>query len=300
MKALILNYKKHRVLYWLCLPIMLYFLIFSYIPMGGLVMAFQNFKIAKGFLGSSFVGLDHFIKFFTSPYFSRVITNTLFLSGYDLLFAFPAPVALAFLLNEVKNQVFKKTVQTVTYMPYFISMVVICSLIKSFTSSDGIITLLVNSIGGNYNSLIAAPEAFRSIFIVSNIWQSVGFNSIIYLAALSSVDQELYEAARIDGAGYARQWLHITLPGILPTIIIMLILRIGQIMNVNFEKVILLYSTSTYETADVISSYVYRVGLLKSEYSYAAAVGLFNSVIGFALIIAANTLSKKYSETSLF
>lgn len=294
------NYRQHKILYWLCLVIMVYFFVFYYLPMGGLVMAFQNFKLAKGIFGSPFVGFAQFEKFFTSPYFERVITNTLILSGYDLLFNFPAPILLAFLLNEVKNRAIKRTVQTVTYMPYFISMMVICGLIIDFTDSEGFITRLFNMLGGNVTSLIAEPSAFRSIFIISNIWQSIGFNSIIYLAALSGVDQELYEAAKIDGAGHFKQWLHVTLPGISSTIIIMLILRIGQIMNVNFEKVILLYNTSTMATADVISSYVYRVGLLNGQYSYSTAVGLFNSVISFALLLLANTLSKRYTQTSLF
>ena len=294
------NYRQHKILYWLCLVIMVYFFVFYYLPMGGLVMAFQNFKLAKGIFGSPFVGFAQFEKFFTSPYFERVITNTLILSGYDLLFNFPAPILLAFLLNEVKNRAIKRTVQTVTYMPYFISMMVICGLIIDFTDSEGFITRLFNMLGGNVTSLIAEPSAFRSIFIISNIWQSIGFNSIIYLAALSGVDQELYEAAKIAGAGHFKQWLHVTLPGISSTIIIMLILRIGQIMNVNFEKVILLYNTSTMATADVISSYVYRVGLLDGQYSYSTAVGLFNSVISFALLLLANTLSKRYTQTSLF
>ena len=300
MSRLFKNYRQHKALYWLCLVIMLYFFVFSYLPMGGLVMAFQNFKIAKGIFDSPFVGLFQFEKFFNSPYFGRIISNTLILSGYDLLFNFPAPILLAFLLNEVKNKAFKRTVQTVTYMPYFISMVVICGLIIDFTDSEGVVTRLVNALGGNVTSLIAEPSAFRSIFIVSNIWQSIGFNSIIYLAALSAVDQDLYEAAKIDGAGYFKQWLHVTLPGISATIVIMLILRVGQIMNVNFEKVILLYNTSTQVTADVISSYVYRVGLLDGQYSYSTAVGLFNSVINFVLLLVTNALSKRFTETSLF
>ncbi len=300
MNKFVKNYKQHKLLYWICFVVMLYFFVFSYLPMAGLVMAFQNYKPALGFFKSDFIGFNHFIKFFTSPNTGRIISNTLILSGYDLLFNFPAPILLAFLLNEVKNKAFKRTVQTVTYMPYFISMVVICGLIIDFTDSEGAITALVNLMGGNVSSLIADAGAFRSIFITTNIWQSIGFNSIIYLAALAGVDQELYEAAKIDGAGYMKQWLHITLPSIAPTIIIMLILRVGQIMNVNFEKVILLYTTSTRATADVISSYVYRVGLVDGKYSYSTAVGLFNSIISFALILLTNSVSKRYTETSLF
>lgn len=300
MTRLLKNYRQHKTLYWVGGLILLYFIVFSYLPMGGLVMAFQNFKLADGIFGSEFVGLAQFEKFFNSPYFERVIVNTLVLSGYDLLFNFPAPILLAFLLNEIRNRAFKRTVQTVTYMPYFISMVVICGLIVDFTDSEGVVTRLAHLFGSDATSLIASPSAFRPIFIISNIWQSIGFNSIVFLAALAGVDQDLYEAARIDGAGHFRQWLHVTLPGIAPTIMIMLILRIGQIMNVNFEKVILLYNTSTMATADVISSYVYRVGLLDRQYSYSTAVGLFNSVISFVLLLTANALSKRFSQTSLF
>lgn len=300
MRSLIKNYRQHKLLYWLCLGVMAYFFVFNYLPMGGLVMAFQNYKPAKGFAGSAFVGLKHFQKFFSSTYFWRLIRNTLLLGVYDLLFSFPASILLAFLLNEVGCNAFKKTIQTVTYMPYFISLVVICGLINNFTNSTGFITTLVKGMGVNCTSLITMPEAFRAIFTVSNIWQSIGFGSIVYLAALAGVDQQLYEAARIDGAGYFRQWLHITLPGISATIIVMLILRVGQIMNTNFEKVILLYNTSTYETADVISSFVYRTGLENGNYSYSTAVGLFNSIISMILVLLTNAFSKHVSEISLF
>lgn len=288
------------MLYWLCLVVMAYFLVFSFLPMGGLVIAFQKFKLAKGIFGSKFVGLDHFVRFFQSQYCWRVIRNTVVIGGLDLLFTFPAPILLAFMLNETKNQLFKRTMQTVTYMPYFISMVVICGLIKNFTDSQGAITQLYHQLGGTDPSLITSNSAFRSIFIASNVWQTIGFNSIIYLAALSAIDQELYEAAKIDGAGYFKQWLHVTLPGITPTIIIMFILRVGQVMNVNLEKILLLYSTTTYEVADVMSSFIYRSGLINGEYAYSAAVGLINSIVGFAVILVANAISRHYSETSLF
>ena len=300
MRALIKNYRRHKALYWVFFLVMAYVILFSYIPMAGLVMAFQNFKVAKGFLGSSFVGLANFEKFFSSNYCMRLIRNTLILGCCDLIFCFPSSIVLAFLLNEVRNAAFKKTVQTITYMPYFISMVVICGLIRSFTSSDGFITEIVNAFGGQYSNLLSAPETFRPIFIGSSIWQEIGFGSVVYLAALSGVDQELYDAARIDGAGYMQQWFHVTLPGIAATIIVMLILRVGRILNVNFEKVILLYSTSTYETADVISSFVYRTGLEKGNYSYSAAVGLFNSLISLLLVLATNRISRRVTEVSLF
>ena len=243
-------------MYFAALAIMIYFLIFSFLPMGGLIMAFQKYKIVKGIFGSRFVGLDNFKRFFEGPYFFRTLINTLRISLLDLLFSFPAPIILACLLNELRGQKFKKTVQTITYMPYFLSTVVFCGLIRNFTDSRGFVTQIVNSLGGSYESMITDTGAFIPIFIITNIIQTIGFNSIIYLAALSSVDQELYEAAKIDGAGYWKQWLYVTLPGISSTVIIMLILRMGQIMNVNYEKVILLYAPSTYDVADVICSYI--------------------------------------------
>ncbi len=300
MKKLLINYRQHKMIYWMTVPIILYFLIFSYLPMFGILMAFQDFKPNLGFLGSQWVGFSNFTAFFESDYFARVIKNTLLLSIYDLIFAFPAPIILALLLNEIRNGAFKKTVQTVSYLPYFLSMVVICGLIRDFTASSGPVTAVVTALTGKTGNLLSMPEMFRPIFIVSNIWQMVGYNSIIYLAALSQIDDTQYEAAVIDGAGYWKQCLHVTLPGIASTVIIMLILRVGQLMSVNFEKVLLLYNQATYETSDVISTYVYRQGIVNHNYGYSTAVGLFNSVIGFILIVATNALSKKFTETSLF
>lgn len=300
MKKLLQNYRQHKMIYWMTLPVILYFLVFHYVPMFGILMAFQNYKPALGLLKSEWVGFQHFINFFQSDNFFRVIKNTLVLSIYDLIFAFPAPIILALLLNEVHNKPFKKTVQTISYLPYFLSMVVICGIIRDFTASNGPITAFVTAVTGKTGNLLSMPEMFRPIFITTNIWQMVGYNSIIYLAALSQIDDTQYEAAVIDGAGYWKQCLHVTLPGIAPTIIIMLILRVGQLMSVNFEKVLLLYNQATYETSDVISTYVYRQGIINYNYGYSTAVGLFNSVIGFILIVTTNTLSKKVTETSLF
>ena len=300
MKKLLQNYRQHKMIYWMTLPVILYFLIFHYVPMFGILMAFQNYKPALGLLKSEWVGFQHFINFFQSDNFFRVIKNTLVLSIYDLIFAFPAPIILALLLNEVHNKPFKKTVQTISYLPYFLSMVVICGIIRDFTASNGPITAFVTAVTGKTGNLLSMPEMFRPIFITTNIWQMVGYNSIIYLAALSQIDDTQYEAAVIDGAGYWKQCLHVTLPGIAPTIIIMLILRVGQLMSVNFEKVLLLYNQATYETSDVISTYVYRQDIINYNYGYSTAVGLFNSVIGFILIVTTNTLSKKVTETSLF
>ncbi|WP_270165520.1 ABC transporter permease [Paenibacillus sp. SYP-B4298] len=300
MKELVANYKRHKMIYWLTLPVILYFVVFSYLPMAGLVMAFQDFSPRKGFLGSEWVGLTNFVEFFTSSNFIRVTKNTLALSLLDLLFGFPAPIILALLLNEIKGRLFKRTVQTVSYLPYFLSTAIICGLIIDFTGSSGPLTTAIAPLLGKSGNLLGMPEMFRPLFVSTNIWQMVGYNSIIYLAALSRVDTDQYEAARIDGAGYWKQCLHVTIPGISSTIIIMLILNMGHLLTVNFEKVLLLYNSAIYETADVISTYIYRQGILNHDYGYSTAVGLFNSVIGMLLIITANYISRKYSETRLF
>ena len=294
------NYKTNKWLFWMIAPIVVHLIIFSYIPMGGLVMAFQDYSLFKGILGSKWVGFDNFIAFFNGLYFTRTLTNTLILSGLDLLFAFTAPIIFALMLNEVKSLRYKRVIQTVSYMPHFISIIVVASLILEFTTSTGIIASIVGSFGGIGRSYISKPQYFRLIYIVSNIWQTIGFGSIIYLAALSGISEEQYEAARIDGAGRIRQLIHVTLPGIASTIIIMLIMRMGQIMNINFEKILLLYSPATYQTSDVIMTYVYRMGILGQRYGYSTAVGLFNSIIGLGMIILANSISKKYTETSMF
>lgn len=287
-------------IYVFAIPIVAYFFVFNYMPMGGIVMAFQNFNPKLGYFRSPWVGLKNFTDFFGSYYFTRLIRNTFLLSFLNLCFAFPAPILFALLLNEINAKYFKKTVQTMSYLPHFISMVVICGLIKDFTDSSGVITQIVVALGGKQRNLLSDPNLFRTIYVGSDIWQGIGFSSIIYLAALSGVDQELYEAAVIDGAGRLKQTWHITLPGIAPTIIIMLIMRMGSLFSVGFEKIILLYNPMTYETADVISSFTYRKGLLEANYGYSTAVGLFNSVINFSMLLIANFISRKFSETSLF
>ncbi len=292
--------RKNKYLYMMLSPVLLYYLLFQYAPMYGAIIAFKDYSPRLGIMGSDWAGLEHFIQFFNGPYFLRTLKNTLLISFYDLLFGFPAPIVLALLLNEVRHSWFKRTVQTVTYMPHFISLIVICGMIKDFTSSGGLIGSFVAWLGGPQESLLLLPEWFRTIFISSGIWQHVGWGTIIYLAALTTIDTEQYEAAKIDGANRWKQMQYITLPGIVPTIIIMLILDLGRLLNVGFEKVILLYNPSTYETADVISSYVYRVGLQEFNYSFSAAVGLFNSVINFALVILSNYISRKVNDTSLW
>jgi len=294
------DFKRYKYVYFMALPVLAYYIIFHYGPMYGAIIAFKNFSPGKGIWGSDWVGFKHFMDFFNGLYFWRLVKNTFIINVYQLIFSFPAPIILALLLNEVKNQIFKRTVQSVTYLPHFISLVVICGLIVDFTSKDGIINDLIEWLGGERTSLLLEPGLFRTIYISSGIWQGVGWGSIIYLSALSGIDPQLYEAAVIDGAGRWRQMWHITLPGIMPTIIIMLIMRLGQMMNVGFEKIILLYNPLTYETADVISSFVYRKGLLEMNYSFSTAVGLFNSVINFTLLLLANKISRTVSETSLW
>ena len=292
--------KANRYLYLMILPVVAYYLIFCYAPMYGIIIAFKDFAPMKGIMGSSWVGFLYFKQFFTSIYAFRTITNTLLLSLYSLLWGFPAPILLALLLNEVKNVIFKKTVQTITYLPHFISLIVVCGLIVDFTQQQGLINNIITFFGGQRLPFLQKPEWFRTMYISTDIWQSVGWNSIIYLAALAGVDQQLYEAASIDGAGRWKQTIHITLPGIAPTIIILLIMDIGHLMSVGYEKVILLYNPLTYSTADIISSFVYRMGLQQFNYGYATAVGLFNSAVNLLLLVAANSISRKVSETSLW
>lgn len=296
------EFSRNKYLYLLAIPFVAYYLIFHYGPMYGLLMAFQDFNIADGITGSPFIGFDNFIKFFNSRYFLRLMKNTLWISICSIVWGFPAPLILALLLNEVKCKWFKKSVQTITYLPHFISLVVVCGMMVQFLSRDGFITNLLSGLGLiEKTNLLAVKEYFVSIYVVSGIWQEIGWGTIIYLAALSGVDEQLYEAAEIDGANRFRQLISITLPSIAPTIIMLLILRVGQVMSVGFEKIILLYNPQTYETADVLSTYIYRYGLGGSfDYGYTTAIGLFTSVINFIMVISANIISKKTSETSLW
>ncbi|NMA95359.1 MAG: sugar ABC transporter permease [Clostridiales bacterium] len=284
----------------MAIPVILFYGLFHYAPMYGAVIAFKDFVPARGILGSPWAGFKHFRSFFKSIYFLRVLKNTILINVYSLIFGFPMPIILALLLNELRNERFKKTVQTVSYLPHFISIMVVAGMLIDFLSRKGIITDLIVLLGGQRDNMLMRPDLFKGIYVGSGIWQHVGWDSIIYLAALTGIDPELYEAARIDGASRWRQTWHITLPGIAPTIIILLILRVGGMMSVGFEKIILLYNDATMETADVISSFVYRKGLLEFSYSFSAAVGLFNSIINFILVITVNRISRQVSETSLW
>lgn len=304
---LLQDMRRDVLLYLLLIPFIAYYIIFYYKPIGGLAIAFQDYSAYKGIAGSDWVGFDNFIKFFSGPYFWRTLRNTLVINLYGLIFSFPAPIILAILLNEVRQQKLKKTIQTMTYLPYFISTVVVVGIVINLLSpTHGVLGVLSKyfTADGKPIYFLMDPKYFRTIFTVMTIWQGVGYNSVIYIAALAAVDQELYEAAVIDGAGKMRQILHITLPGILPTIMIMLILRIGSMMSVSTDAILLLYRPQTYETADVIGTYVFRISLDTKggvpDFSTSTAVGLFNSLVGLVLVLGANYLSKKTTEEGIW
>ncbi|WP_327205328.1 ABC transporter permease [Paenibacillus sp. Root444D2] len=298
--------RKHVVqewrLYLLLIPFLAWYVLFMYKPMYGLQIAFKDFSLFKGIEGSTWVGLEHFKQFFNGPYFWRTLKNTLLLSLYQLIFAFPAPIVLALLLNEVRNRLFQKFVQTFTYLPHFISIVVVAGIVTNFLApSTGIVNSILQLLGGEKLYFLTKPEYFRTIYIIfMDIWKEMGFGAIVYIAALAGVNPALYEAAKIDGAGRFQIIWNVTLPSIIPTIAIMLILKIGQLMEVGYESIILLYQPSTYETADVISTYVYRSGLQEGQYDLATAAGLFNASVSLLLVIMANRLSKKLTDTGLW
>lgn len=294
------DFVKNWPLLVMVLPALVFYIVFHYIPMGGLLMAFENFKPKLGFFSSPFVGLKNFQDFFGSAFAGRTIRNTLILSLLQIGIEFPMTILFALLLNELRSKRFRKTVQTISYMPYFISMVVVAGIIIDFCSTDGAITSLIGAVTGNYDNLLGNPANWRTIYVVSDLWKNLGFDSIIYVAALSGIDQTLYEAAEIDGANRLQRILRVTIPGITDTIMIMLILRVGQMLSVGYEKTILLYNPQVYETADILSSFVYRKGLQEANYGYSTAVSLFNSVVNFVLLLFANSLSKKYTESGLF
>ncbi|MCR8634128.1 ABC transporter permease [Paenibacillus radicis (ex Xue et al. 2023)] len=291
---------KSKFLYALFVLPFIYFAIFHYAPMIGNIMAFQEYSIIKGYFDSPWAGIKYFKQFLTDPYFWKVVRNTLLLNFYSLIFYFPAPIIFAILLNELRSNKFKRFIQTVTYVPHFLSTVVIAGIIINFLSISGLVNQLLVLLGLEPRTFMAFPEWFRTIFVSSEIWQGIGWNSIIYLAALSSIDPGLYEAATIDGANRWHKIRHVTLPGISTVITILLLLSIGHMLSVGFEKIILLYSGPTYETADVIQTYVYRRGLIDADFSFAAAVGIFQSVISLVLIVFANQFAKRFNGTGLF
>lgn len=293
-----LRINKH--VYLMLLPVVAYYIVFYYVPMYGLQIAFKDYSVGLGMWNSEWVGFRHFESFFESYYFWRLLRNTLLLSFYELLFGFPASIILALLLNELRSNVLKRFVQTVTYMPHFISIVVISGMLVDFLARDGLINNILGLFGVDPVAYLGESSWFRTIFVSSNIWQNIGWGSIIYLSAMSSIDPSMYEAAKVDGASRWKQMLHVTLPGIMPTVVILLILQIGSFMTVGTDKILLLYNSTTYETADVIGTFVYRKGILESDFSYSAAIGLFNSLINFTLLVLANAISRKTSDNKLW
>ena len=295
-----LDLSRHWALYLLVAPAVAVIAVFSYAPMYGVVIAFKNFRPAFGILDSPWVGLRNFERFFSSYQFTNILTNTLGISLYSIAACFPAPVILALMMNQVRNKGRQRAIQTITYMPHFISIVVVCGLLAEFCESDGLINDVLAMLGMERTSLLANPRYFRTVFVASDIWQNVGWGTIIYLATLTGVDPSLHEAAAIDGAGRLQRIWHVNLPALMPVIVVQLIMRVGRMMLVGFDKVILLYSPATYETADVISSYVYRRGLSEMDYSYGAAVGLFNSVVNLIILVSANAFSRRVTGNSLW
>lgn len=293
--------KDQKMLYLILLPFILWYAVFMFKPMYGMIIAFKDYSLFRGISGSEWVGLKNFKDFLTSPYFYVTLKNTLMLNVYSLFLEFPFAILLALMLNEVKNKYFKTIVQTASFIPYFIAIVVATGItINILSPSTGVINVFLEKLGFERVYFLAKPEFFRGIFTGMNMWKSTGFNAVIYLAALTAVDEQLYEAARIDGANKFKQLRHITIPAIIPTIVVMLVLKVGSMLNVAFETVLLLYQPATYETADVISTYVYRTGMLMQDFGLATAVGIFNAVVGFILVYSANKWSKKVTQSSLW
>jgi len=294
------DFKKHWPLYVMLLPVIVFYIVWMYMPMYGIQVAFRDFRPRLGISGSPWVGLDNFSAFFGSVFAWRVIRNTFLLSFYNMFWAFPIPIIFALLLNEVRNMAFKRSVQTITYMPFFISLVVACGIFLDFSTTNGVFGEVQRMMGRDPVNLFTVPALFRTMFNITDVWQGFGFGSIIYLAALSAVNPELYEAAKIDGANRLRQIWHVSLPGILPTITILLVLRIGGLMTVSFERVLLLQNGFTMEVSDVVQTFVVRRGLLDFNFGIAAAVGLFNSVINFGFLLSANKFANKVTGTGLW
>ncbi len=295
------DFKKNKLIWLMALPFVLWYIIFAYIPMGGVCIAFQKYSIAKGVFDSTFIGLENFKQFFSSYYAFRIIKNTIVLSFYSILFVFPSSIILALLLNEVKSNKFKRTIQTITYLPHFISMTVVCGMIVVFVSKSGIINYIMGLFGNEKtSSLLVYPEYYRAIYILSDIWQKIGWGAIIYMSALAGISSEYYEAASIDGANRFQKVFYITIPCLLPTIVTMFILNIGTFMSVGADKTILLYNENTFEVSDIISSFVYRRGIVEADYSFSAAVGLFNGVINLILVLLTNKISNKVTGEGLW
>lgn len=290
-----------RRLHLMLFPAILYFIVFHYLPMYGILIAFKRVNLRLGILRSPWIGFTNFQNFFSYPFFSRLLINTVSLNTLNLLWSFPIAIVFALLLNEIRKSSYKKIVQTISYLPHFISTVSLVGILFLILSPEnGIVNRLIVALGGKPIFFMAESSWFRSLFVASGIWQNMGWDAIIYLAALSGVDMELYEAARIDGANRLQQMLHVTIPSILPTITIMLVLRMGGMMNSNTEKVLLMQTPITYDVSDIIGTYVYRLGLVQADYGMGTAVDLFNSLINICLLVAANMFSRRLTDSSLF
>ncbi len=295
------QYKVHKALLLMLIPGMLYYLLFHYKPMYGLLIAFKDYRLLDGVMGSPWAGFKYFEQAFSSAEFWRVFKNTIILSCYKLIFTFPAPIILALMLNEVRCLKFKKVVQTLTYLPHFISWVVLAGVIINFLSpSVGPINMIIRAFGGDPIYFMGEKKYFRAILVISSIWKEVGWGTIVYLAALSNVDTQLYEAAVLDGAGRLRQTWTVTLPAITNVIVIMLIMQVGKILNDDFDQIYNMYNPAVYSVAEVLSTYIYKMGLEQAQYSFSTAVGLFKNVIAFALVIMTNTISNKVSDYGLW
>lgn len=294
-------FKQHKLLYLMLLPGALYFLIFRYIPMGGIIIAFQKYSPFLGILKSPFVGFEHFRSFFIGQDFGMLLRNTLAISFLSLILYFPAPIILALLLNEIKNQKYKRTIQTFIYVPHFISWVIIASLTYQLLNiNDGIINMIIKQFTGSTVNILGDAKYFRGLIIGQSIWKETGYGTIIFLAALSGVDMELYEAARVDGAGRWRLMWHITLPAIKGTIIIMLILRVGSILNTGYEQIFLMRNSLNVATAEVFDTYIYQKGITNGQFSYSTAAGLFKSIVGMIMVLGSNKVAKKAGESGIY
>lgn len=296
-----LMFGRDKYLLMMLIPAVAYYIIFHYLPMTGVIIAFKDFKLGAGIFGGEWVGLKWFRRFFASPFSFRLIRNTIMLSGYSIIFGFPAPIIFAICVTQIRNMKIRRTIQTASYLPHFISTVVVVGILHNFLSlNHGIINNVVEMLGGERINFLLTPSYFRTIYVASGVWQRFGFSSIIYIAAIVGIDPSLYESAQIDGITKFKEAWYITLPSIAQTIIILFILNLGSIMSVGFEKVFLLYTPAVYETADVISTYIYRSGIEQSQFSFATAVGLFNSVINFSFVYGSNMLSRKLTNMSLW
>lgn len=301
LKKIAEDFQYNKWKYFLMLPLIVYLILFEYKPMYGLVVAFKRFRVALGVDASPWVGLQQFERFLTDPYFWKtLLPNTVRINLLDLVFSFPVPILLAIMLNEVRIPWFKKTVQTLTYLPHFISMVVVCGLIEAYCLSNGMVNDIIAFFGGERTNLLADSGSYLAIYTISDVWKSAGWGSIVFLSALSSLDTELYDAARVDGAGRIKRMRHVVLPTLYPMICMKIIMRVGKLFKSSGGKTILLYQPLTYDVADVIGSYTYRMGMINADYSYGAAVGLFNTVINMILVYAANKVCKKLGQVGIF